>query len=205
MKIIQTIDRSLGRAAKRRAAAVMTFAGLVLLSSWSCKSPTTPSGGESDIIVVSKWSDRVDVFMDGTFRFPLGYKESGEIDNVSRTTHQLEARSQATGEVVAQKELAVSEKTDYTWTIEHRARINCGNSFGETLKFFMDGVFQFDLADRENRWLIEVALGSRFLAAYRASDGREVASITLKVTENKDYSWVISFIKGGSPVAIAGR
>ena len=160
---------------------------------------------EADIIVASLWNDPVDVFMDGAFRFPLGYKESGEIDNVSRSTHLLEARSRVTGEVVAQKELAVSEKTNYTWTIDHRARINCANSFGETLKIFMDGIFQFDLADKENRWLIDVALGNHFLAAYKTSDGKEAASITLKVTENKDYGWAISVIEGGSPVVITGH
>jgi hypothetical protein len=205
MKIIQTMHRSLGRAARRPAAAVLTVAAVVLISSWSCKSPTSPSGGEADIIVLSHWSERVDVFMDGAFKFPLGYKESAEIDNVSRITHLLEARSQVTGEVVAQKELEVTENTDYTWTIEHRARINCSNSFGETLKFFMDGVFLFDLADRENRWLIDVALGDHFLAAYKASDGRQAASITIKVTEDTDYRWAISMIEGSFPVVITGR
>lgn len=205
MKIIQTMHRSMTRAARQPAAAVVTVAAVVLISSWCCKSPTSPSGGEADIIVASLWNDPVDVFMDGAFRFSLGYKESGEIDNVSRSTHLLEARSRVTGEVVAQKELAVSEKTNYTWTIDHRARINCANSFGETLKIFMDGIFQFDLADKENRWLIDVALGNHFLAAYKTSDGKEAASITLKVTENKDYSWTISVIEGGSPVVITGH
>jgi hypothetical protein len=205
MNILLTLHRNMTRAARRPAAAVLAAAAVVLILSWSCKSPTSPSGGEADIVVTSHWDAPVDVFMDGTFKFPLGYKESAEIDNVSRKNHLMEAKSQVTGEVVAQTTLEVTSKTDYTWTIEHRARIDVANSVDETLKIFMDGVFQLDLVEGEDRWLIDVALGEHLLAALKASDGTQVASTTLKVTENKDYSWGISIIKGGRPVVIAGH
>jgi len=204
MNAIQTMHRSLRRAGRRRAAAIVAAAAVILISSWSCKSPTSPEGGESDIIVISRWNDPVDIFMDGVFQFWLSYKNSAEIDNVSRTNHLMEAKSQVTGEVVALRTLEVTGKIDYTWTIEHRARINCANAFGESLRIFMDGVFQFDLAHGENRWLIDVALGDHFLAAFKIGDGKPAASITVKVTENTDYTWVIRIIAGGPPVVITG-
>ncbi len=203
MNILQTIYRSLTRAARRPAAVLLAAAALVF--SWSCKSPTSPSGGESDIIVMSHWDVPLDIFMDGAFRFSLGYKEIAEIDNVSLAKHLMEAKSQATGELVAQTTLEVTSKTDYSWLIEHRARINFSHGLSLTLKIFMDGVFLFDLVEGENRWQIDVELGDRFLEAFRAGDGSKVASTTLKVTENKDYSWVISIIAGGGPVVVAGR
>jgi hypothetical protein len=55
----------------------------------------------------------------------------------------------------------------------------------------MDGNYQFDLVDKENRWIIDVAMGERLLKALKASDNKEVASTTINITENKDYSWII--------------
>jgi hypothetical protein len=69
----------------------------------------------------------------------------------------------------------------------------------------MDGVFKFDLAEGEDRWLLDVALGEHLLAAFKPSNGTQVASTTIKVSENKDCSWGISIIKGGRPVVIAGH
>ena len=115
----------------------------------------------------------------------------------------MEARSQVTGEIVAQKTLELTARTDYTWTIERPSRINCRNAFGESLKIFMDGSYQFDPADREDRWILDVAQGDHFLAAFKAADGKPAASITVKVTENNDYSWRIGMIQGGSPVLMA--
>jgi hypothetical protein len=65
------------------------------------------------------------------------------------------------------------------------------NQFGKTLKIYMDGDFQFDLANEEDRWIIDVAHGERFLKAFRASDAQEIASITIHVDENTDYSWTV--------------
>jgi hypothetical protein len=203
MKADQMKHRSLARAGRRPAAAVLAVAAVLLILSWSCKSPTSPENGEADIVVLSRWGDPVDIYMDGVFRFWLSYKSSAEIDNVSRESHLMEARSQVTGEVVARETLEVTAWTDYTWTVDRPARINCRNGFREPLKVFMDGVYQFDLAEREDRWILDVALGEHFLAAFKAADGKEAASITVRVTENDDYSWRIGMIEGGSPVLIA--
>lgn len=184
-----------------RAAALAAAAALMLLT-WSCKSPTAPSGGEADITVTSHWDAPVNVYMDGAFRFPLNYKESAEIDNVSLKNHVMEARDQAAGTVVASTTIEVTDKTEYTWTIEHRARINCDSIFGETLHITMDGVFQFDLADKENRWIVNVPLGDHFLVATKTSDGKEAASITFHVTENKDYGWGIHIVTGSTSVQL---
>ena len=111
--------------------------------------------------------------MDGAFRFWLSYKSSAEIDNVSRESHLMEARSQVTGEVVARETLEVTAWTDYTWTVERPARINCRNGFREPLKVFMDGVYQFDLAEREDRWILDWRWVSTF---WRPSSRRREGS-----------------------------
>jgi hypothetical protein len=132
--------------------------------------------------------------MDGTLKFAITYGNSIEIDNVSLSNHLLEAKNIQTGFVVASKTIEVTEKTDYTWTIEHIARINVLNNFGATLKISMDNQYLFDLADNENRWILDVPPGDRLLKAVNAGDGKQVASTTLRITENKDYSWTVEII-----------
>jgi hypothetical protein len=203
MSAYQTKNRSSTRGGRRPAAAVLAAAAVLLILSWSCKSPTSADDGEADIVVLSRWLDPVDIYMDGALQFWLSYKCSAEIDNVSRQSHVMEARSQVTGEVVSRETLEVTARTDYSWTVERRARINCRNGFREPLKVFMDGVYQFDLAEREDRWILDVPLGEHFLAAYKTADGKPAASLTVRVTENDDYSWKIGMIEGNSPVLMA--
>ncbi len=118
----------------------------------------------------------------------------------------MEARSQVTGEVVAQKTLEVTARTDYTWTIE-RPR---PDQLPKRLR--RDPEILHGRRLTNSTWPIEKTggfsmsrLGNHFLAAFKAADGQEAASITVKVTENNDYSWGIGMIEGGSPVVIAGR
>lgn len=171
---------------------IFVFTGILLFTLIRCKSPTSPNGqGEADIIVYSKYDETLDIYMDGNFLFSIGYKSSIEIDNVSLEEHELEAKKINTDIVIDKETITVEEKIDYTWTIDDPPDINVTNNFGKTLKIYMDGEYQFDLVDEENRWIIDVPYGERFLKATTASDGKEVASTTIHVDENKDYSWTI--------------
>lgn len=165
----------------------------VLTSSWfSCKSPTSPGGeGEADIVVYNDYGEALDIYLDGGFKFSIGFKSTIEIDNVSLEEHTLEARINATGALVESETIEVSEYTDYAWTIDNPPDINVINQFGKALKIYLDGDYQFELSDEENRWIIDVAYGERFLKAVTASDEQEIASLTIHVDENKDYSWTI--------------
>ena len=146
--------------------------GILILPLITCKSPTSPDGqGEADIIVVNEYGETVDIYMDGSFKFSLRHKSSIEIDNVSLEEHELEARLVGTETVIDSETITVEEKTDYTWTVEDPPDINVTNQYGATLKIYMDGNYQFDLADKENRWIMDVSYGERFLKAIKASDG----------------------------------
>lgn len=179
-----------------RVAGILAFAVGLMILSFSCKSPTSPRGdGEADIIVYSKIEDSLEIYMDGTLRFSIRYKNSIEIDNVSIGIHEMKARNSTTGIVVDVETIYVTEKIDYTWTIEDPADINVTNKYGQSLKIYMDDAFIFNLANDENRWIIDVPLGEHFFRAIRISDGKQAASITINVTENKDYFWTIEKLK----------
>ncbi len=171
---------------------IFILTGILVMTLIRCKSPTSPNGqGEADIIVYSKYEETLDIYMDGNFLFSIGYKSSIEIDNVSLEEHELEAKKTNTDIVIDKETITVEEKADYSWTIDDPPDINVTNNFGKTLKIYMDSEYQFDLVDEENRWIIDVPYGERFLKATRASDGKEVASTTIHVDENKDYYWTI--------------
>lgn len=175
--------------------------GILLFSSVSCKSifgpdeetedTTTEEGTEARIVVTNKYGESLDIFMDGQFQFALGHKAQNNIRYVTLQDHVLEAKKQSTDTVVASTTISVASKIDYPWVINDPPDINVINSYGRTLKIYMDGDYLFNLVDEENRWIIDVPYGERFLKAIRASDDKEVASITINVAENKDYSWTI--------------
>lgn len=175
---------------------ILALLGVFVIASISCKSPMSPGGeGEADIIVYNDYGESLDIYMDGNFQFSLGHKSYIEIDNVSLGTHELEAKRMDTEVIIASATIEVEEKVDYTWTIDDLPDINVTNMYGETLEIYMDGDYQFDLVDEENRWILDVPYGERFLKAERASDSEQVASVTINITENKDYSWIIELLK----------
>ncbi|MBN1222285.1 MAG: hypothetical protein JXB23_03500 [Candidatus Aminicenantes bacterium] len=152
---------------------------------------TTDEDEEARIIVTNNFGESLDIYMDGTFLFSLNHDDSETIDDVSLDEHTLEAKKLTTTTVVASAEIDVTNYIDYSWSIDDPPDINVTNQYGHTLKVYMDGNYQFDIVDEENRWIVDVSFGERFLKANRASDGKEVASITLDISENKDYTWTV--------------
>jgi len=175
----------------------LPLAGLMILLAVSlpgCKSSTstdtdTTTTTQARILVANSYGQTLEIFMDGTSQFTLTNGNGGTISNVSLSTHTMEAKL-AGGQVIDTTTLEVTAYSDYSYTID-RPDINVTNAFGETLKVYYDNVYQFTLVDDENRWIIGVSLASHFLRATRASNESEVASVTLNVAQNKDYSWTI--------------
>jgi hypothetical protein len=172
---------------------IVVLTGILMLSLIGCKSPTSPGGaGEADIIVSNNNTETLDVYLDGVFKFSSKYKSSLEIDNVPLGEHQLEARTQDTGTIYDSTSIDVTENVDYTWNIVDPPDINVVNQREDTLKIYMDGKHQFDLVFEENRWILDVSYGERFLKAVRASDGKEIAAVTIKIDRNADFTWTIN-------------
>lgn len=183
---------SVRRGRARPAGWVTVLVSILILSGTACKSPTSPDAeGEADIVITNNYGETLDVSMDGAFRFTIGFKETREIDNVTEEVHLLEARLPGTDTLVDSEEIEVENLSDYAWTIDNPPDINVTNQSGLSLRISLDGVVQFDLNDEENRWIMDVPYGERFLMAIRLADGSGYASITIKVDENTDYAWTI--------------
>jgi hypothetical protein len=148
-------------------------------------------GEEARIVVTNNYDESLDIYMDGMFQFVLADEESDKIRNVALDEHDLEAKLTGTSTVVDSETFDVTTYTDYAWTIDDAPDINVINNYGVTLKIFMDGNYQFDVVDEEDRWIMNVSFGEHFLKATKASDDKEVASTTLNIAANKDYTWTI--------------
>lgn len=158
----------------------------------NCHSPTSPGGeGEADIVIYNEYGEPVDIYMDGSFKFTIQKNNHIEIDDVSYGEYEFEAKKANESELIDTETILVEEDIDYTWVIDDPPDIRVYNYSGETLEIYMDGDYQFDMEDEEDRWIIDVPYGERFLQAKRKSDGIQIASITIKADENADYVWSI--------------
>jgi len=165
---------------------------MLIITGMFCKSPIAPKNGEADILVVNDIGQTLDIYLNGSFKYSLPYGHNFEIDNIALGSYKLEAMTEGTNNIMASTTLDVTQYKDYTWYIDDPADINIVNSSGINLKIYFDGSFIFDLADEENRWILDVTHGEHFISAQRASDGSTFASITLNIEEDTDYTWTIA-------------
>jgi hypothetical protein len=174
------------------AACLVIMAGVLIFLASGCKSPTsTDADGEADIIVTNETGETVDIYLDGEFKFWLADKTTIEIDNVTLEEHALKATRHGTDDEIESTTIEVEDYTDYTWTVDDPPDIKVTNSYGKTLQIYMDGVYQFDLTDEEDRWILDVEYGERFVMAFSPEEGRQVASVSITIDENMDYAWTI--------------
>jgi len=180
----------------------LSLVGILVLFCAGCESIFGPKSEESTsdddsdiarIIVYNNYNNgSLDIYMDGAFQFTLAEDDDAKIKEVTLDEHDLEAKLPGTATVVDDTTIDVTSYTDYTWTIDDPPDIKITNNYGSTLKIYVDGEYKFDLENEEDRWIIDVSFGDHYLKATKASDGREVASTTIEVDGNEDYTWVIS-------------
>lgn len=173
---------------------IVIFAVISLVTP-NCKSPESPDSGSSvsvaTITITNDYGEALDIYLDGILQFMLAHEESKDIEDISLDTHRLEARKVGTDQVVDWYDFEITAVGNYFWIADDPADINVINNSGFQLKIYMDGQYQFDLADEENRWILDVSRGEYLLKADKAEDGTEYASITLEVLQNKNYTWEI--------------
>ena len=178
---------------------ILVLIGILVFALAGCESIFGPKSETEDTsddeearIIVTNYSPKtLDIYMDGVFQFTLEDEDSDKIRNVTLDEHDLEAKLTGTSTVVDDETVDVTAYQDYTWNIDDAPDINVTNNYGVALKIYMDGNYQFDIADEEDRWIMNVSFGEHFLKALKASDDKEIASTTLVIEANKDYIWTI--------------
>jgi hypothetical protein len=175
---------------------ILFVIGIISLISVSCKSPESPDADTEEstvanIIIINDYGEALDIYLDGVFQFSLAHEDTGEIEDVSLEKHRILAKKVGINRVVDWRDIEITDTVDYTWIIDDPADINIANNSGISLKIYMDEIYQFDLADEENRWILDVEWGEHLLKALKLIDDAAYASTIIEITKNQDYSWTI--------------
>ena len=167
---------------------IFVLAGILCFSSIQCKKNVL----QANVIIDNQCGVRVDVFLDGVYKFSLDYQANNEIENVELGTHVFTAQVAGTQNVVATITFNVSAYNDFLWAIETSASIVISNLYGESLSIYADGGYVGELADQQTETMPKVPFGDHQLEAQKSSDGTTVATLLISVNENKEYNWNIT-------------
>lgn len=182
MKREQKINRSVG---------IIFFIGILLFGLMNCKSPNgVNSNFKATITVINYCGATVEIHIDDNLIFTVANGFDQVIDNLVEGSHLLEAFKAGTNMLVATEAIDLSTSDDYWWEIFGPSRIIVMNNYGETLRIFVNGSYLGDLDDTFSEGITKVTFGEHILDAIKSND-EVAASITIDVTEVRDYFWSI--------------
>lgn len=181
-QIEQRINRSVG---------IIFLMGILLFGLMNCKSPNgIDSNFEATIKVINLCGATVEIYIDDNLIFTLANGLEQVIDNIVKGSHLLEAFKAGTNMLVAAEAFDISTSGDYWWEIFGPSRIIVTNNYGETVKILVNGSYLGDLDDTFSEGITKVTFGEHKLDAIKSND-EVAATITIDVTEIKDYFWSI--------------
>jgi hypothetical protein len=173
-----------------QSAGIILFIGILLFALASCKSPNgVDSNIKAKITITNSCGASVEIYFDGRFSFVIANGLSQVIENIAQGAHLLDAWKEGTDMLVASEGFNISSSGDYTWQIEGPSRIIVTNKYGETLKIQIDGSYLGDLDNTYSEGITKITFGLHTLDAIK--NNTVVATITIDVTEVKDYYWEI--------------
>jgi hypothetical protein len=177
----------------RQAMGAAVCLGILLSALSGCKNSTTPDEPEeARILVRNNCGIAVDIYMDAVYQFFLEDKEYYYIENLTLGTHALQAKKKGTDTVLKSISAEITEKKDYTWTINSLAVITITNKYGETLSIYGDGTYQTDIDDQGTATIQSMPYGEHLFEAKRPSQTEVLASTSFEVLEDKEYTWTIT-------------
>ena len=165
--------------------------GIFVCSMIGCKSPESLDDITATISVSNECGIAVDIYMDGSYQFSLEFLYYDVIQNVTGGVYEIVAKKKDTEEVQSLTSVDVNASGDYWVTILSTASINVINEYGETLNIYTNGSLQSELGHEENQVFNNVPYGEHSLEASKASDNTLVASTSINVVEEKEYTWTI--------------
>jgi hypothetical protein len=175
----------------RSTACIMIVLSVIVFSFIDCKSPESPEEIVASIYVSNECGLKIDVYMDGAYKFTLEFLYYEIIENVSPGTYEIVAKKEGTGEVIVTEIVTITTSGETWVSILYSASINVVNQYGEPLNIYTNGNLQGELGDGENQVFTKVPYGEHVIEASKASDNSFVASVTINVAEEKEYTWTI--------------
>jgi hypothetical protein len=172
--------------------AILAVLGILLLSSWDCKSPESSEvRTDADITIINTSGTPVDIYLDGVYRLSVDNDAFDVIEKIALGTYQLEAWVKDSTVVILSVALELDQGGEYEWTIQGPATLTVTNSYGETLVILASGEYLSEVADTASITIGKVPFGTFLLEAVKQSDATLAASVTIVIDEVKEYFWEI--------------
>ena len=172
---------------------ILVLLGILTVSSIYCKNPAGP--GTEDITtyvtLLNIYGEPLDFYLDGIFIVTVEHESTFTVPDVTAGAHIFEAKITGTNTVVQSETVVVDIYLTYEWTVGNIPDINVINQYGEALIVYRDGAQEFTIEHEQSLWILELPLGEYFLEAKKESDDQVVDTITIIITEYKDYEWII--------------
>lgn len=183
---------NLGNRKRLLAIGIIVLLGIFVCSTISCKSPENPDAEIiANIFVSNECGLAIDIYLEGVYQFSLEFLYYDVIENVSGGVYDVVAKIKDTEEVYATHIVNVTESKDVWVTFLYNASIKVINEYGEALNIYTNGSLQGELGDGESQVFTNVPYGDHMIEASTASDNTLVASVTISVVEEKEYTWTI--------------
>jgi len=175
-----------------KTAAVLSFCLGLLFLSMSCKSVNGPDEEfEARLLIYNNCGARVDIFLDDVLYIALDSGSNTTIQQLTEAEHKLAAFLTGTDTLVLMETFNATASGDYTWTINGQATILMINEYGETVDIYEGGEYVGYLEADDTGPITDVPFGSYSFEATLFEETTVIATITIEVTEVKEYSWVI--------------
>ncbi|MGA2361545.1 MAG: hypothetical protein ABSG73_03705 [Candidatus Aminicenantales bacterium] len=172
------------------AALMAALAGLLWLSSVSCKSSTS-SSTTGTITVTNSCGATIIVYLDGTSRATIETGSSDTIESVTIGSHLLEAKKSDTGVLINSRTLTVTT-SGVSVTIGGAASLRVTNQYGEILRIYLDASYLGDIGDQITQTIPYITFASHVFTAETKTSTTVVATITIDVTDVTQYTWTIT-------------
>jgi hypothetical protein len=173
------------------ATGIILLLSIFVCSMTGCKSPDSPDVIRANISVSNECGLAIDVYMDGSYQFTLEFLEYATIQSVAEGVYEIVAKKKDTGEVITTEIVNVNAFGEIWVSILSAASIKIINQYGETLNIYTNGSLQGELVDDYFQVFYNVPYGEHVLEASKTSDNTLVASITISVVEEKEYTWTV--------------
>ena len=157
----------------------------------SCKSPESPEEITATIYVSNECGIAIDVYMDGVHQFSVEFLYYDAIQDLPVGAYEIVAKEKDTEEVLHTETVDVNASGDYWVNVLYDASLKVINEYGESLYIYTNGSLQGELGDGKSQVFTNVPYGEHALEASTASDNTLVASTTINVEEEKEYTWTI--------------
>ncbi len=183
--------RLMNRGKARLVLAAVLSAGL-LLTAAGCKH----HGGtntNSTVYISNDCGTTVRIYFDGDLKATTDDGDNATLTSVAEGTHLFEVKLATADTVILTKTLDIEPDSTITVKIYGPSTIRVTNHYTEVLHIYDDNEnFIGDIGVNVSLIMPNITFGSHTYIATRMSDGEQVATATIVVTDVAEYPWVIN-------------